>query len=446
MLRLNNTELIYSVDKGSFMLVESTDNYTDTVNTNNKLSTEKTRTNYKDFVLDIKNTTAIVADAEYLVIEENKIFYVFKGYYTFNLKDKFKIFEFVTKYQPENDELYNFTHSLFRMDKSSAKILQATQSNHFNLIVGWQILDVLFTKHYLLGNNEIIFTKFKKKSKNGKIRDIVAPHHEIKKSLQQLNILLQNVYDNRNIDFQIAYKRGKNVKSGAMIHKDDKYVFNLDLHNFYPSCKRELVKKYVDFLFDNSYNRKFIENDFLDTILIDDGLFIGSPISGTLANVIISKPVAFMNNICKKYGMHLSVYADDISISSDKRISKEFAYAIFNQAFVTYKLDSYFVLNEKKSVGFTGCNRKITGVSINDSNKISVPRRYYRNLRVLIAHLDKGDQNINIQALQGKIAYASMIDETGRIYRYLEKFRKTVDKYKLVSPEKMKELKERSGQ
>ena len=44
-------------------------------------------------------------------------------------------------------------------------------------------------------------------------------------------------------------------------------------------------------------------------------VFIGSPVSGTLANVAISNAVQYMNNICKKHGMKLSVYADDISFS-----------------------------------------------------------------------------------------------------------------------------------
>jgi hypothetical protein len=85
-------------------------------------------------------------------------------------------------------------------------------------------------------------------------------------------------------------------------------------------------------------------------------------------------------------------------------------------------------------------HRKITGVSINDSNKITVPRRYYRDLRVMMDHLKKGDINVNIQKLRGQIAYATMIDESGKIYNFLMKNKSTVDQYNLCSDERIRAL------
>ena len=38
-----------------------------------------------------------------------------------------------------------------------------------------------------------------------------------------------------------------------------------------------------------------------------------------------------MNNICKKYDIGLSVYADDITFSSDKFIVKDFIIKLFNE-------------------------------------------------------------------------------------------------------------------
>ena len=180
-------------------------------------------------------------------------------------------------------------------------------------------------------------------------------------------------------------------------------------------------------------------------MLKDDALFIGSPISGTLANVILSNPIAYMNNICKKYNIKFSDYADDISFSSDKPIAKGFVINILNLALSKYSLNEYFILNEKKCIGFSGCNRKVTGVAINEDNKITVPRQYYRNLRTEIDHLSKGDPAINVQTLRGKIAYATMLDESGKMYNYLNKYLSTIKQYNLCSDKKLQELKERSG-
>ena len=182
---------------------------------------------------------------------------------------------------------------------------------------------------------------------------------------------------------------------------------------------------------------------FLDAILINDGLFIGSPISGTLANAIISKPAKYLKNITKQFGMGFSVYADDMTFSSDRFITEEFVMGMFNAAFTRYSLDSYFKINEKKSKGMSNQRRKVTGVSINDNDQVAVARPFYRNIRVKIHKLSLGDTSINQQKLRGQIAFASMVDETGKIAKLLEKFEPTVKQYHLVSDDKMKELKER---
>ena len=50
-------------------------------------------------------------------------------------------------------------------------------------------------KENIISKNEELFKTFKLKSKNGKIRDIVAPHDDIKFALRDLNEILQKVYD-----------------------------------------------------------------------------------------------------------------------------------------------------------------------------------------------------------------------------------------------------------
>lgn len=385
---------------------------------------------YKEFLRKLECISKEKLISLYEVQFETDSFYIFRKSANDNQAS------LILKYTPENDTMLDLTKKIFRMDSKKTKTRCITEhQNNFNLVCSVNILNVIYTKYDILSKGEIIFNKFKLTSKNGKVRDIVAPHDDMKSVLRELNSFLQNVYDSRNTGVQIAYKKGNNVKTGALKHKDNKYVFNMDLKDFYPSCKRELVRKYTSFLFKNSYNRKFLEEEFLDTILIDDGLFIGSPISGTLANVIISKPISYLNSICKKSNITLTVYADDISFSSEKFLSEKFINEIIQEAFAKYGLDTYFSLNQKKAVGYSGSRRKITGVAINDSDEVTIPRSYYRDLRARINNLANGDTSINIQKLRGKIAYAIMIDDSGKVLKYLKKFESTVKQYSLYSGE-----------
>lgn len=345
-------------------------------------------------------------------------------------------------YKFENDAIKNVMITLLG-NRSHIKTV-SSKMNHYNWIATTEAIEVMFAAAMLDNDGVIKFEKHQKRKKNGKVRIYYAPNEAIKKPLQKLNTVLQRAYDKKNADFQVAYKKGKSVYDNAVIHKDKKYVFNIDLKDFYPSCKRDIVRKYLTFLFRSTPLRDNAIDAFLDIITIDDGLFIGNPISGCLANTVLNGPVLYMRNMCKQHDMGFSVYADDMSFSSDRFISEKYVKEMFAEAFTVYGLDGYFHLNEEKSIGYTGCNRKVTGVSINNDNKVTVSRKYYRTLRTMIDHLAKGDLAVgNIRKLQGKLAYATMIDDSGKIYRYLMKFEPTVRKYKLCSDEKLNAMKER---
>jgi len=406
-------------------------------------------TNYKQFLYEIEKYLKKTIITKFLLItSDTDLFVLYSPFCIYNssASDKGILYKTLCIYHYENDGMRDFTKSIFKIDgEVNATEFFSTPANFFSFGVNIRILEVIYASKEIELAGEKLYTFFQKPKKSGGMRQITVPNPKIIPPLQKLNALLQKAYDKRNSEFQIAYKKKKNVKTGALLHKDMKYVYNLDLHDFYPSCKKEIVTRYTDFLFANSYNRYFVEEEFFKVIFINDALFIGSPISGTLANAVISLPVKYLYNLCKKkFNMNVSVYADDITLSSNKFITKQFADQLVKEAFSKYGLVDYFSLNEKKEVGFTGCNRKVTGVSINNNNQVTIPRRYYRDLRVKICHLANGDTNINIQELRGKLAYATMIDDSGKVYNYLMKYLSTVKKYNLCSDEKLEELKNRN--
>jgi len=396
------------------------------------------------FIAKLKAEANNCISATIVVFEDNGSL-IFADY---NAKKEFDNSSVVFAYTVETPGLMAYLKQILKLRKDTDHaILKVSSANKYNIIGDPGVLDVLLSKKLIEEKGEVVFNTFPHKSKNGKVRQITAPHEEIKKPLRALNETFQRIYDRRTASFQVAYKKGKNVKSGALIHVKHKYVFNIDLKDFYPSCKRDLVKKYINPVMDHMFNRTFVEEEFLNAILINDGLFIGSPISGTLANAIVSKPATYLRNICRRYGMGFSIYADDMSFSSDKFISKDFIEKIFDLAFREYGLEEYFKMNQKKSVGFSGCNRKITGVIINGDNKISVPRRYFRNeIRVGLNKLANGDTSVNVGRLRGKIAYATAIDDSGKVLRYLNKYLSTVEQYNLCSKETLDKLAQRCSE
>lgn len=391
---------------------------------------------YEEFLAAIARETKVKVE---------KAFYIFLSEGRVLLAAKEGSNDTVVKalYTPENNDMLELVKRLVKVEEGSGRVIIANIFNDFNFLTARSILRVIFKANYLKSTGESLYHEFKIKSKNGKVRDIVAPNEDLKVELQSLNSVFQYIFDKINIDFQVAYKKGKNILDNANIHKDKKFVYNVDLKDFYPSCKRDLVEKQLNFFFKNSFNGEVTQSEFMDIVLHNGALFIGSPISGTLANVIISKAANYIKNIATKFGMEFSVYADDMTFSSDRYIDRKVVEGIFNAAFVKYDLDTYFFLNEKKFHGMSNNRRRITGVSINHNDEATVSRGFYRDLRVKIHKLSIGEgSDINLQKLRGKIAFATMVDQTGKILRLLEKFETAVMTHKLISQERFKKLKE----
>ena len=384
---------------------------------------------YKNFIDIIRTEHDFKIRKTFLIFKTGKTFTILRS--NGNSNDATHI----VSYLPENSNLEEELDNIFKISNGYRMFL-ASSENYYSCLLPPDVFDVLLTAANIDANGEEKFSKFKLKSKSGKIRDIIAPHPELKTSLQKLNVLLQNTYDNINSDFQVAYKKGKNILTNSRVHQDKEYVLNIDLKDFFPSCKRDLVRKYVDFLFKGTTLNAETEERFLDIILDNDGLFIGSPISGTLANAIISKPVRFMKDICAKNNVNFSVYADDMSFSSDRFLSRAYVSGVFKRAFQEFELDSYFNINPKKFKGGCGTRRHITGVSFDDQNRTTARRVMYRNIRATLHNLAMGDKNVDIQKLRGQIAFSLMLEEGDKLKRYLNKYSSTVEQYNLCAKEK----------
>jgi hypothetical protein len=394
---------------------------------------------YQELLKEIENESKNKIEKSFVVMMDADTFLI-------AVSAKNNTFKTIGLYTPENVELLNFMKKMFSLDNGDGRIIFANVHNNFNFMTAKSILRVIFTAAYLKGQGEPLYHEFKIKSKNGKIRNITAPHETLKKELRALNTVFQHIFDKINSEFQVAYKKDKSIVDNAAIHKDNKFVYNVDLKDFYPSCKREYVQKHVNFFFKNSFNGDVLKDEFLEVILRDDALFIGSPISGTLANLIISKPVKYIKNITANFGMEFSVYADDMTFSSDRFISRKVVENIFNLAFIRYNMEEDFILNENKFHGMSNNRRRITGVSINHNDQPTVSRKYYRDLRVKIHKLSLGEtKGININKLRGKIAFALMVDGSDKIYNLIKKFETTIKTYKLVGDQKLKDLKTEKG-
>lgn len=279
---------------------------------------------------------------------------------------------------------------------------------------------------------EKIYNIFKIPKKDGGMRIISEPVEDIKKNCKELLYILNKSFNKRiskKESYQFAYINKRSILQNANIHKNNKYVIKFDIRKFFDNCRFNMFKKYIEYFYKNlkAYYYDEIEN-LLKNVLIDPntgGLYMGNPLSGVLSNMIINPSAVYIKNICNKYNISFSIYADDITFSCDdisnEYFNKNFLKKIILEAFKYYDLD--FVLNEDKTRKLKNNGRRITGVRINHRNETTPDRYHYNLLKSVLEHLEHNKKiTMTKNELQGRISYYLYIDSSG-------KFRKLINKY-----------------
>ena len=263
------------------------------------------------------------------------------------------------------------------------------------------------------------------KKQQGEFRDIYEPIEDFKVIMQNLNRVLQATFNSKTVSNQFAYIKNRNIVNNAEVHKNNKTIVKIDISKFFESIKFDYIKKYIGFLCKDEN----LLNEFKLYITNPDtkGLYMGNPISGTLSNILMHKVTKLLEHVFEKRDMAVSVYSDDITVSSNGNISKEMVVSIVKYAFEKFKLD--FVVNLSKTKKLSKQNRRICGVSINGNDTITVQRDHYEMSRVMLYRLSKGkDITIPMTTFLGRLSFYKYVDQSGKFQKLFEKYEDTLNK------------------
>lgn len=222
--------------------------------------------------------------------------------------------------------------------------------------------------------------------KSGGVREISAPVRGLKSILFSLNTILQAIYTPSK--YAMGFTQGRSVVDNANMHIGQRYVYNIDLKDFFPSIDKSRVwarLKCAPFNFNDEIANTIaglcsirIEKDGVERFVLPQG----APTSPLITNAICDTLDRRLGALAKRFGMRYSRYADDITFSSmhyvygkDGNFIKELHRIISDQN---------FAINEKKTrLQILGKTRQeVTGLTI--SEKINVARKYSREIKSLL--------------------------------------------------------------
>lgn len=160
--------------------------------------------------------------------------------------------------------------------------------------------------------------------KSGGRREIVAPNEPLKTIQKNLASILSDDYEEIKLEqkrqLQIAhgFLRQRNILTNADIHRNKRFVLNLDLENFFDSFHFGRVRGY--FL----KNRYFLLNEDIATLIAQIACYEGklpqgAPSSPIITNLICSILDYRIWKIARKYHLDYTRYADDLSFSTNEK-------------------------------------------------------------------------------------------------------------------------------
>ena len=232
---------------------------------------------------------------------------------------------------------------------------------------------------------------FEIQKRYGGVRRICAPLDDLKLLQQRLAKMLQDCVDdinqinNRGDDahrpdnIAHGFKRNRSIVTNARCHRNRRYVFNVDIENFFGSINLGRVRGY--FIADRNFQlRPKVATVLAQIACFQNALPQGSPCSPVISNLIGHIVDIHLVKLAARVGCTYTRYADDLTFSTNKPSfpeqiaiqSAENPYSWQAGSELVHIIHKCgFTLNEKKTrMQFQNSRQEVTGLIVN--RKINV--------------------------------------------------------------------------
>lgn len=217
-----------------------------------------------------------------------------------------------------------------------------------------------------------MYRTFKIKKKNGKYRTISEPILELK-AMQWA--LLERLNTIPLMDCVHGFALGKDIVSNAKVHRQKRYVLNIDVENFFPSVKT----KRCMYQLGRWYAWTPETYDWIEAVCFWDGcLPQGAPTSPVLANIYMHPFDIGMQRLADQLGVSYTRYADDLTLSGGD-VLKERLNEILEQ--IDYELGLMDLTRNKKKTKLMPYYQRqvVTGVVVNNE-RLTLSRKIKERL------------------------------------------------------------------
>lgn len=243
------------------------------------------------------------------------------------------------------------------------------------------------------------YRTFTIKKKSGKLRVINAPTKTLKIIQICLNEIFQVFYDPTDNAFGFVPQRS--IADGAKRHINKRYVYNIDLKDFFDTIELYRVKAILANppinLKDNREDGQSLpyiiaslcchpkevirfDKEGNSKTCLRSVLPQGAPTSPILTNMVCRNLDRRLNGLARKYQAVYTRYADDITFSSERNIFED-DYSFIKEMRRIIEEDQGFKINDEKTrLQSSKYRQEVTGLIVNE--KVNVTKRYIKQIRM----------------------------------------------------------------
>lgn len=256
------------------------------------------------------------------------------------------------------------------------------------------------------------------KKNNGKgFRKIYIPPWELK--IVQYWVILNYLRDIETHPAATAFLPGSSIKKNVHRHISGKYFVKMDITDFFPSISAESFKNTIINREDVPPELKLAMEDpeFLTATFYQGACAIGYPASPYFSNIALWE----IDHVIQKHlqanedqfgAFCYTRYADDITISIERKGFKENIRQIVTQAFEQNCCLELKINKEKtKFASKRGGSAFITGLRICSDGRVTLHRSYKDHVRLLFSLYEKGSlKQEEHTKLGGHLNYIRSVD------------------------------------
>ena len=268
------------------------------------------------------------------------------------------------------------------------------------------------------------YHQFQIPKKNGGYRQIASPAKKLKAIQVKLKDVFYEIYPTKPSAHGFANQ--KSIITNAKQHLDKKYIFNIDLSDFFGSIHfgriRNLFKS-SPFNFNNT-----VSTILAQTCCFNNALPQGAPTSPILSNMIAWKLDSQLQHLAKITNCTYTRYADDISFSftcNKRRLPEEIVVIRDNEGSpgnaLTHIIENNgFNINYEKVRLCSKLSRmEVTGLTVNEFP--NVRRQYVRQLSAMLNAWRKYGYDLAEKEFNEKYDHRHRASEKPKSYLYVIK-------------------------